>query len=283
MNTRTSSPFQGTAASPRPDFAAVKAKQRATWSAGDYAMVGATVQPVADQLCLAVDLRPGQRVLDVATGSGNAALAAARCFTEVTGVDYVPALLARARERAAAERLPVDFRDGDAEALPFPDGSFDVVLSTFGVMFAPDQQRAANELLRVCRAGGRIGLANWTPAGVLGESFRVIAKHVPPPAGLEPAVSWGDARHLQKLFGAGAAALRCTTREFVFRYRSFEHWLDFFRTYYGPVQKTFAALDAAGQAALSADLRQMLTSRNRSGDATLVYPGEYLEVVVTRA
>lgn len=283
MSTRPPTiPSSPTVAAPL-DFAAIKARQRATWSTGDYAVVGATLQIVAETLCAAVDLRPGERVLDVATGSGNTALAAARCFAEVTGVDYVPALLARGRERAAAERLPVDFRDGDAEALPFADASFDVVLSTFGVMFAPDQRRAAAELLRVCRPGGRIGLANWTPAGVLGESFRVIAGHVAPPAGLEPAVSWGDERHLRQLFGPAAASLRCTTRDFVFRYRSFEHWLDLFRTYYGPVHKTFAALDAAGQAALTADLRQMLARRNRSGDATLVYPGEYLEVVILRA
>ncbi|HEX5053298.1 MAG TPA: methyltransferase domain-containing protein [Planctomycetota bacterium] len=266
-----------------PDYAAIKVRQRAAWSSGDYAVVGATVQVVAETLCAAVDLRPGQRVLDVATGSGNTALAAARCFTEVTAVDWVPALLARGRERAAAERLLVVFRDGDAESLPFADASFDAVLSTFGVMFAPDQQRAANELVRVCKPGGRIGLANWTPEGVLGESFRVIARHAPPPAGLEPAVSWGNETHLRKLFGAAAASLRCTRKQFVFRYRSFEHWLDLFRTYYGPMHKMFAALDAAGQAALAGDLRQLLTSRNTSGDATLVYPGEYLEVVVTRA
>ena len=283
MTFRTSPNPIATATAAAPDYAAIKAKQQATWSSGDYAVVGTTINLVAETLCAAVDPRPGQRVLDVATGSGNTALAAARCFTEVTAIDYVPALLARGRERAAAERLPVDFRDGDAEALPFADASFDVVLSTFGVMFAPDQQRAADELVRVCRPGGRIGLANWTPEGVLGESFRVIARHLPPPAGLAPAVAWGDERHVRKLFGVAAAALRCTKKEFVFRYRSFEHWLDVFRTYYGPMHKTFAALDETKQAALTSDLRQMLANRNRSGDATLVYPGEYLEVVVTRA
>ena len=268
---------------PRTDFAAIKARQQTTWAAGDYAMVGATLQIVAEALCAAVDLRPGQRVLDVATGSGNTALAAARCFTEVVGVDYVPALLARGRERAHAERLPVDFRDGDAEALPLPDAAFDVVLSTFGVMFAPDQQRAARELARVCRPGGRIALANWTPEGVLGESFRVISRFVPPPAGLQPAVAWGSEGHLRTLFAADAREIRCTRRTFTFRYRSFEHWLEVFRTYYGPVHKAFLALDAAGQQQLTRELRDMLTRWNTSGDATLIYPGEYLEAVITRA
>lgn len=267
----------------RPDLAAIKARQQATWSTGDYSVVGATVQIVAELLCQAVDLRPGESVLDVATGSGNTALAAARCFADVAAVDYVPSLLARGRDRAAAERLAVDFRDGDAEALPFADASFDVVLSTFGVMFAPDHQRAADELLRVCRPGGRIGLASWTPDGVLGETFRLIGKHLPPPAGLEPAVAWGSDGHLRKLFGSGARAIACRRQTFTFRYRSFAHWLDLFRTFYGPMHRAFAALDADRQAALTNDLQQLLTSRNRSGDATLLFPGDYLEVVVTRA
>lgn len=268
---------------PPPDFSAIKARQRSTWAAGDYAMVGVTVQIVAESLCAAADLRPGQRVLDVATGSGNTALAAARCFTDVVGVDYVPALLARGRERAQVERLPVEFRDGDAEALPFADAAFDAVLSTFGVMFAPDHQRAAGELLRVCRAGGRIALASWTPEGALGESFRVIARHVPPPAGLQPAVAWGDEDHLRRLFGAGARELRFARRHFMFRYRSFEHWLELFRTYYGPMHKTFLALDPAGQQQLGRELRDTLARWNVSGDATLVFPGEYLEAVLVRA
>jgi SAM-dependent methyltransferase len=246
-------------------------------------MVGATLQIVAESLCAAADLRPGQRVLDVATGSGNTAIAAARCFTEVVGVDYVPALLARGRERAQAERLPVEFRDGDAEALPFADAAFDAVLSTFGVMFAPDQQRAADELVRVCRPGGRIALANWTPEGVLGESFRVIGKHVPPPAGLQPAVAWGNEGHLRRLFGSKAREFHFARKQFVFRYRSFAHWLEIFRTYYGPLHKAFLALEAEGQRQLASDLRAMLTRWNTSGDSTLVYPGEYLEAIVVRA
>jgi ubiquinone/menaquinone biosynthesis C-methylase UbiE len=266
-----------------PDLEAVKKKQQTTWAAGDYAVVGATLQIVAEELCEAADLRPGQRVLDVATGSGNAAIAAARRFTDVIGVDYVPALLARGRERVQAERLPVDFREGDAESLPFAEASFDAVLSTFGVMFAPDHQRAAGELARVCRPGGRIALASWTPEGVLGESFRLIGRYLPPPAGLQPAVLWGSESHLRELFGNMAKQFRFARKEFVFRFHSFDHWLHLFRTFYGPVLKTFAALDEHGQAALTGELREMLDKRNRSGDATLVYPGEYLEAVVTRA
>jgi SAM-dependent methyltransferase len=268
---------------PRLDLEAVKARQRQTWSTGDYAVIGTAITIVGETLCESVDLRPAQRVLDVATGSGSTAIAAARRFTEVTGVDYVPELLQRGRERAAAERLAIDFREGDAEDLPFPAESFDAVLSTFGVMFAPDHRRAARELARVCKPGGKIGLASWTTSGVLAESFRVISQHVPPPAGLEPAMAWGDEGHLREILGAHAAAVRHERREFVFRYRSFEHWLDLFRTYYGPVNRAFAALDAGGQAGLAGDLRDLLGRWSRSGDGTLVYPGEYLETVITRA
>jgi len=280
MPTRSTS--SAAPADARPDLEAIKTRQQATWSSGDFAVIGTTIQIVAEDLCEAVDLHAGERVLDVATGSGNTAIAAARRFAEVVGVDYVPALLERGRERARAERVAVDFRAGDAERLPVPDASFDVVLSSFGVMFAPDQPRAARELVRVCRSGGRIGLANWTPEGVLGDTFRCVARHVPPPAGLASAMAWGSESQLRALFGSAAATLRCERREFVFRYRSFEHWLEVFRTYYGPVHKAFAALDAQGREALARDLRELLTRYNRSGDSTLVYPGEYLEVVVTR-
>lgn len=267
----------------RPDFAAIKAKQLATWSSGDFAVIGITLQIVSETLCESVDLRPGQRVLDVATGNGATALAAARRFTDVVGIDFVPALLERGRERAAAERLAIEFREGDAEQLPVADASFDAVLSTFGVMFAPDHERAAAELVRACKKGGKIGLACWTPEGVLGESFRIISKYLPPAPGLEPAMSWGTEKHLKKLFGSAAAEWSLSLREFVFRYRSFEHWLDLFRTYYGPIHKTFAALDVEKQIALASDLREMALRWNRSGDSTLIYPGEYLEVVITKA
>lgn len=264
------------------DLAAIKQRQQQTWSSGDYAAVGATLQVIAEQLCEAVDLRAGEGVLDVATGSGNAALAAARRFADVVGIDYVPALLERGRARSAAEGLRVDFREGDAEALPFADGSFDVVLSTLGVMFAPDQEKAAAELLRVCRAGGRIGLANWTPDGFIGEVLRAVGRHVPPPAGLKSPVLWGTEDRLRDLFGAAVGSLTVTRRSFVFRYHSPEHWLEFFRTSYGPTHKAFDALDAAGQAELRRDLLDVVGRFNASGDGTMVAPSDYLEVVAVR-
>ncbi len=271
-----------TTTTPSIDLAAVKRRQQQTWAAGDFAAVGATLQIVSELLCEAVDLRAGTRVLDVATGSGNTALAAARRFGDVVGIDYVSALLERGRARAIAEGLPVDFQEGDAEALPFADASFDAVLSSFGVMFAPDQERSARELLRVCRPGGRIGLANWTPDSFIGEIFRINARYVPPPPGLQPPVLWGTQERLKDLFGDDVASLTVARRSFVFRYRSPEHWLEFFRAYYGPTVKAFEALDAAGQAALSHDVLDVLGRFNRSGDATLVLPSDYLEVVAVR-
>ena len=264
-----------------PDLAAIKARQRATWSSGDYAVVGTTLQIVGESLCEAVDLRSGQSVLDVAAGNGNASLAAARRFARVTASDYVPSLLDRARDRATAERLDIAFREADAEALPFANDTFDVVLSTFGVMFTPSQERAAAELVRVCRPGGRIGLANWTPDGFIGQLFKTIGKHVPPPAGVKSPALWGTRGRLAELFEPKASSIRTTPREFVFRYRSPAHWVDVFRTYYGPVHKAFGALDVNGQAALERDLLDLIERSNRSGDATMVVPSEYLEVVVT--
>src|SRR5215217_1641487 len=266
-----------------PDLAAIKRRQQQTWAAGDYAVVGSTLAIMAELLCEAVDLRAGQRVLDVATGNGNAAIAAARRFGEVTGVDYVAALLARGRERAAAERLRVAFAEGDAEDLPVPDASFDVVLSTLGVMFAPDQEKVAGELLRACRPGGKIGLANWTPHGFIGEMFRVTARYVPPPSGLRSPTLWGTEERLEELFGDGIASMRTERRSFVFRYRSFEHWLEVFRTYYGPVSKAFEAMDADRQEAYADDLRSLAARFNRSGDRTLAVPSDYLQVVAVRA
>ena len=267
--------------SPTPDLAAVKGRQQAAWSSGDYAIVGTTLQIVGERLCEAVDLRSNQRVLDVAAGNGNATLAAARRFAEVMSTDYVPALLERGAERAKAERLPVTFRQADAEALPFDDASFDVVLSTFGVMFTPDQEQAARELLRVCRPGGKIGLANWMPEGFIGQLFKTIGKHVPPAPGVRSPALWGSKAHLATLFGSGGS-VAVTERQFAFRYRSPEHWLEVFATYYGPVHKALGALGGDKRTALEADLRTLLDTFNEARDGTLVAPGDYLEVVVTR-
>lgn len=264
------------------DLAAIKQRQQATWAAGDYATIGITLQIVGESLCEAVDLRAGSKVLDVAAGNGNCSLAAARRWCDVTSTDYVESLLEAGRRRAAAERLPMEFREADAEALPFGDGSFDVVLSSFGVMFTADHQRSAAELLRVCRRGGRIGLANWTPPGFAGQLFAVVGRHVPPPAGLTPPSKWGTEEYVTQLFGPGASDITVTPRTFVFRYKSPEHWLDVFRTWFGPVHNAFNALPLDGQKNLERDLLDLIAAFNRSGDATMVVPGEYVEVVVTR-
>jgi ubiquinone/menaquinone biosynthesis C-methylase UbiE len=267
----------------KPDFAAIKTRQKAAWASGDYAVVGTTLQIVGESLCEVLDLRSGQRVLDVAAGNGNATLAAARRWCEVTSTDYVPALLERGRERAAAERLAdIDFREADVEALPFDDGSFDAVISTFGCMFAPNPERVASELLRVCRSGGKIGLANWTPEGFIGQLFKTIGKHVPPPAGLASPALWGTRARLAELFESQATAIRAEQRQFAFRYRSPSHWLEVFRDYYGPVHKAFATLDAAAQQALSEDLLALIGRFNRADDGSMVAPSDYLEVVITR-
>ena len=264
------------------DLAALKARQQTAWSSGDYARVGVTLQIVGEELCEAVDVRSGQKVLDVAAGNGNASLAAARRGCEVVATDYVPGLLERARERAVADGLDIELREADAEALPFPDGSFDVVLSTFGVMFTPDQGRAAAEMLRVCRRGGKIGIANWTPEGFIGQLFKTIGTHVPPPPGAKSPALWGTRARIAELFEPGAVSIASAQRNFVFRYRSPEHWVDVFKTYYGPVHKTFAALDPAAQAALQRDLMALIDRFNRSRDGSMVVPSEYLEIVITR-
>ncbi len=266
-----------------PDVAAIKQRQQATWSSGDYAVNGTTLQIVGEALAEAVDVRAGERVLDVAAGNGNATLAAARRFADVTSTDYVPALLDKGRARAQAEGLQVRFEPADAEALPYPDGSFDVVLSTFGAMFTPDHARVANEMLRVVRSGGRIGLANWTSQGFIGRLFQVIGAYIPPPAGLQSPAHWGSEPHIVALFGVQAEGLRSERRHFHFRYRSPAHWLQVFRTFYGPTHKAFAALDAAGQQALERDITALLEQMNTGGTGSLVVPSEYLEVVITKA
>jgi SAM-dependent methyltransferase len=267
---------------PAPDFAAIKQRQQATWASGDFAVVGTTLQIVGESLAEAVDVRAGERVLDVAAGNGNATLAAARRFAEVTSTDYVPALLEKGRLRAQAECLGVQFQVADVEALPFADGSFDLVLSTFGAMFAPDHARTASEMLRVVRPGGRIGLANWTPEGFIGRLFKVIGAYVPPPAGLKSPALWGSDVHLAKLFGEGVAQIRCERRHFQFRYRSAAHWIQVFRDFYGPTHKAFAALDRDGQQALERGITALLEDLNTAGAASLVVPSEYLEVIVTK-
>jgi ubiquinone/menaquinone biosynthesis C-methylase UbiE len=263
------------------DLSTIKGRQQLAWGSGDYAVVGTTLQIVGETLCEAVDLRSNQRVLDVAAGNGNATLAAARRFADVVSTDYVAALLEGGRRRAEADRLPVTFQEADAEALPFADASFDVVLSTFGVMFTPNQEKAAGELLRVCRPGGKIGLANWTPDSFIGQMFKVLGKYVPPVAGVAPPSLCGTKARLDTLFGA-QAAVAAESRNFVFRYKSPAHWLEIFRDYYGPVLKAFASLAPEARTALEKDLLALLDKHNVAKDGTLVLPSEYLEAVITR-
>jgi SAM-dependent methyltransferase len=272
-----------TTTTPTPDFAAIKTKQQGTWASGDYAVIGTTLQITGELLCEAVDVAAGERVLDVAAGNGNATLAAARRGAEVTATDYVPALLEGTRARAAAEGLGVEVREADAEALPFPDGRFDVVLSTLGVMFAPDQERTASELLRVCRPGGRIGLVSWTPDGFIGQMFKVVGRYVAPPAGIRSPLEWGTEARVGELLGTGVSSIAAQHRDFVFRYRSAKHWLDTFRTYYGPTYKAFGALDDEAAADFERDLLALAAEHNTSGNETLRVPSEYLEVVATKA
>lgn len=269
-------------ATPPPDFDAIKTRQRATWAAGDYAVIGITLQIVGEQLCETADVRAGERVLDVAAGNGNASLAAARRFARVTATDYLESLLESGRRRADAEQLPITWRAADAEALPFEDGAFDLVLSTFGVMFTPNQEQAAREMLRVTRAGGRIGLANWTPEGFIGDLFSTIGRHVPPPPNLRSPMLWGTEPRMVELFGPEAADIRIARRQFMFRYASVEHWITQFRTDYGPLRKAFEALSEPAQVALQSDIALLLERSNRGGAGSLVFPGEYLEVVIDK-
>jgi SAM-dependent methyltransferase len=264
------------------DLNALKTRQQSAWASGDYSLIGTTLQIVGEQLAEACDLRCDERVLDVAAGNGNATLAAARRGCSVTSTDYVADLLDRGADRAHAERLKVSFQVADAESLPFADASFDAVLSTFGVMFTPDHARAASELTRVCRPGGRIGLANWTPEGFIGQVFKTLGGHLPPPAGVQSPSLWGVESHLRSIFGEAAADTRIKRQVFNFRYRSAAHFIDIFRTWYGPVHKAFAALGAERAIALETDLTELLNRSNRAGAGSLVVPSEYLEVIVTR-
>jgi len=279
MNALSNAP----AAPAAPDLVAIKGRQQATWASGDYHMIGTQIQVVSELLIEALDIHSTERVLDVATGSGNAALAAARRGAQVVGVDYVPALLDRARRRRDAEGLDAQFIEGDAEALPFGDGQFDVVSSVFGAMFAPNQQQTADELVRVTRSGGRIGLASWTPEGFIGQFFKVNARHVPPPSGVRPPLQWGTPDRLSELFGEVAAEMHFEQRFYTFRSRSPKAWIEDFRRWYGPTLKSFEAVGDAGSAALEADLLELIGRLNRADDGTMVVPSEYLEAVIVKA
>lgn len=264
------------------DFNAIKQRQQATWASGDFAIIGTTLQIVGESLAEAVDVRAGERILDVAAGNGNATLAAARRFARVISTDYVPHLLEKGAVRAKAEGLDIQFQVADAEALPFENGSFDVVLSTFGAMFTPEPSKAARELIRVVRSGGRIGMANWTPEGFVGELFRVIAALVPPPAGTQSPMLWGTEPRIVELFGSEATDIRCVRRDFNFRYRSAAHWIEVFRNFYGPTHKAYASLDPARQTNLTEDITVLLERLNVGGANSLVVPGEYLEIIITK-
>ena len=263
-------------------LSAIKDRQQKTWTSGDYARIGNTLIIMGELLCEAVDVHSGDKVLDVATGSGNAAISAARRFCDATGIDYVPELIEQARKRAEVEGLEITFEVGDAEDLPYPNASFDVVLSTLGVMFAPNQEKVAEELLRVCRPGGKIGLANWTPDGFIGNMFRTMGKHVPPPPGIKPPPLWGTEERLRELLGEGVASLEMRKRSYTWRYPSAGHFVEYFRSYYGPTLKAFDSLDEDGREALAEDLEELLERWNTSGDATLIVPSDYLEVVAVR-
>jgi SAM-dependent methyltransferase len=264
------------------DLEALKARQQGAWSSGDYAVVGTTLQIVGEQLCETLDIHSGQKVLDVAAGNGNITLAAARRWCDVVSTDYVPGLLERGRLRAAAEGLSVEFKEADAEALPFANASFDVVVSTFGVMFTPNQDKAAAELLRVCKSGGKIGLANWTPEGFIGQLFKTLGKYLPPPAGAKSPALWGTEARIKEMFGASAISIKAERLNFNFRYRSPEHFLDVFRNYYGPMLKAFAALDATNQQGLRNDLLALIARMNRAEDGTMIVPSEYLEIAIIK-
>jgi ubiquinone/menaquinone biosynthesis C-methylase UbiE len=267
---------------PPVDLVALKARQHGAWSSGDYAVVGTTLQSVGEELCETLDLRSGQTVLDVAAGNGNVTLAAARRWCNVVSTDYVPALLERGRARAEAEGLSVEFKVADAEALSFGDATFDAVVSSFGVMFTPNQDKAAEELLRVCKPGGKIGLANWTPDGFIGQIFKTLGKYLPPPAGAKSPALWGTQARIAEMFEAGATSINTEKRHFTFRYRSPDHFLWTFKTFYGPMLKAFAALDEMNQNALAKDVLALIGKMNRAEDGTMVVPSEYLEVVIVK-
>lgn len=266
-----------------PDFTAIKAKQNAAWASGNYAVVGTTLQIVGETLAETMDNKAGANILDVAAGNGNATLAFARRWHNVTSTDYVASLLESGKARAEAEGHNVDFRIADAEALPFEANSFDAVVSTFGVMFTPNQKQAASEMVRVCKPGGQIGMANWTPGSFIGQLFKTLGKHVSPPAGVQSPAQWGSQAWLDETFSASAAMIRVSQRHFNFRYRSPAHFIDVFRTLYGPVHKAFLSLDVNGQAALEADILALIAEFNIATDGSMNAPAEYAEIIITNA
>lgn len=266
-----------------PNFDAIKTKQNAAWASGDYAKIGASLQITGEGLAEAMDLAADAKVLDVAAGNGNATLAFARRWCQVTSTDYVDGLLARGRARAEADGLDVEFRIADAENLPFEQGEFDAVVSTFGVMFTPNQKKAAGELIRVTRPGGKIGLANWTPESFIGHLFKAIGKNVPPPAGVQSPAQWGTPAWIEETFGASATTIDFNRRNFMFRYRSPDHFVEFFRTFYGPVHKAFLALDESGQDTLRSDILAAIAQFNTATDGSMRVPSEYGEIIMTIA
>ena len=275
-------PVRQEAPAASPDLAVIKARQQAAWSSGNYAVVGTTLQIVGEELCEALDLGAGRKVLDVAAGNGMVSLAAARRWCDVVSTDYVASLLERGRARALAEGLPIEFREADAEALPFAGGSFDAIVSTFGVMFTPNQDKAAAELLRVCKSGGQIGLTNWTPDGFIGQMFKTLGKYLPPPAAAKSPLLWGTRARLTEMFGPASTWIKTEPRHFNFRYRSAEHFVEVFRTYYGPMLKAFSALEVPQQTRLEKDLYDLIARMNKAADGTMVVPSEYLEVVIMK-
>ncbi len=288
MNLLKSQPASENTATPDappspPSLEAVKTKQQGAWASGDYAIVGTTLQIVGEQLCETINLSSGSKVLDVAAGNGNATLAAARRFCDVTSTDYVDTLLAKGAARAEAEGLTVSFQTADAENLPFADNTYDVVMSTFGVMFTPDQAKAASELMRVIKPGGTIALANWTPESFIGQLFKTIGKYIPPAPGVSSPALWGTQQRLEEFFAKDAASITLHPRSFIFRYQSPDHFMHIFRTFYGPTHKAFLALDEDGQAGLDADIRALIDQFNRATDGTMVAPGAYVDAIITKA
>lgn len=265
------------------DYATVTGRQQQVWSLGDYGKVGSLLSSMGESLVHELDIHAGEKVLDIAAGNGNASLPAARRFADVLATDYVPELLAAAQRRADTDGVVLRTQLADAQALPFDDGEFDVVMSTIGAMFAPDQETVAREMLRVCRSGGRLGMANWTPDSAVGDIFRTVGKRVPPPPGVRPAVAWGSEETVTELLGPGCRELRCTRRTCAWRFPSAAHCLAYFQDWYGPVVAAFATVGTDGRDVFEAELRDVFERHNLATDGTLAMEVAYLEVVGVRS